>query len=565
MTRYSPLVVFVFITTFTFATTAWCTPAPAPATKPGDFRRPELPREQVDIKMPKQPGRIVPVPAQGDLQAALNDAKPGDTLVLDAGATYTGPFTLPKKTGDGWIIMKSAAESQLPPPGTRISPEKHAKEMPRLLAPQNNTNALRAEKGAHRYRFIGIEFAAAPQVKRVSAIVDLSHDASGKLEEVPSHIIFDRVYIHGRPDLDSQRGLAMNSRHTAVIDSWIDECHIHGADSQAICSWDGPGPFLIENCFLEGGAENIMFGGAKNSAETMVPADITIRRNHLFKNPAWFGLKYPANWVIKNLFEIKTARRVLFEANVLENCWAEGQTGFAFVLKSSAPSQGQPWDTTSDLTIRFNRIINSLNGVSIARWASEGPVVEGADPTSRILFEQNVFERFGGKSDYAGKGGEDGTGILFQCAGVDLTFRHNTAFPGYCLFSLVQPGSDNLILDDNLVTPGSYGIHPDGGSGPGWLGGKATHLKGNSRMSGNTIIRAGTKRAKETSPKEFPPDNHFFDSFTAAGVDEKNYRLLPGSKAKKTATDGADPGADIDAIMKATAGVRAETRMTKPE
>ena len=564
MTRLSHTVV---VLTFTLAAIFGATRAESAPAKPttratkdknqAGFVLPELPREQVDTKMPTTRGKTTKVAAKDDFQAALKNAQGGDTLILDAGATYTGSFILPKKSGDGWIVIKSSAETELPPAGTRIDPKKHARLMPRLHTPHNNEPALRAEKGAHHWRFIGIEFAAAPEVKRVSAVVDLSHDASGKLEEVPSHIIFDRVYIHGRPDLDSQRGLAMNSRHTAIIDSFVDECHIHGADSQAVCAWDGPGPFLIENCFLEGGAENIMFGGAQNSAETMVPADITIRRNHLFKNPAWFGLKYPENWVIKNLFEIKNARRVLFEGNVLENCWAEGQTGFAFVLKTSSPGdQGRPWDTTTDLTIRHNRIINSLNGVSIARWSSSGPVVEGAEPTSRILFEHNVFERFGGKSDYAGKGGEEGAGILFQCAGRDLTFRHNTAFPGYCMFSLVQPGSDNLILDDNLLTPGSYSIHPDGGSGPGWLGGQGTHLKGNSRMSGNTIIRTGTTRARGTSAKAFPPENHFFDSFAAAGVDEKTYRLLPSSKAKKTATDGTDPGADIDAIAKATAGVR---------
>jgi hypothetical protein len=428
--------------------------------------------------------------------------------------------------------------------------------MPRLHTPHNNEPALRAEKGAHHWRFIGIEFAAAPEVKRVSAVVDLSHDASGKLEEVPSHIIFDRVYIHGRPDLDSQRGLAMNSRHTAIIDSYVDECHIHGADSQAVCAWDGPGPFLIENCSRGRRREHHVRRRAK------LRRDDGPRRHHHppqspVQKPRLVRPEISGQLGHQEPLRNQNARRVLFEGNVLENCWAEGQTGFAFVLKTSSPGdQGRPWDTTTDLTIRHNRIINSLNGVSIARWSSAGPVVEGAEPTSRILFEHNVFERFGGKSDYAGKGGEEGAGILFQCAGRDLTFRHNTAFPGYCMFSLVQPGSDNLILDDNLLTPGSYSIHPDGGSGPGWLGGQGTHLKGNSRMSGNTIIRTGTTRARETSAKVFPPENHFFDSFAAAGVDEKTYRLLPSSKAKKTATDGTDPGADIDAIAKATAGVR---------
>jgi nitrous oxidase accessory protein NosD len=35
------------------------------------------------------------VPAGGDLQAAINSAAPGDTIVLEAGATYRGPFWLP--------------------------------------------------------------------------------------------------------------------------------------------------------------------------------------------------------------------------------------------------------------------------------------------------------------------------------------------------------------------------------------------------------------------------------------------------------------------------------------
>ena len=40
------------------------------------------------------------LPAGGDLQAAVNNAAPGDTIVLEAGATYRGPIWLPKKTGD---------------------------------------------------------------------------------------------------------------------------------------------------------------------------------------------------------------------------------------------------------------------------------------------------------------------------------------------------------------------------------------------------------------------------------------------------------------------------------
>jgi hypothetical protein len=191
--------------------------------------------------------------------------------------------------------------------------------------------------------------------------------------------------------------------------------------------------------------------------------------------------------------------------------------------------------------------------VSIAKFSSAGPVAEGAPPTSRILFEHNVFERFGGESDF----GKGEAGIMFQVAGQDLTFRHNTSWNGYNLMSLPNPGVDNLVLVDNLVTPGSYGIHPDG-KGGGWNGGQETHIRGQSRMAGNAIILEGSERAKQTPKAAFPKTNLWLDSFEAAGVDPRTYRLKPGSKAKGTATDGTDPGADIDAVMKATAGVRSQ-------
>lgn len=315
---------------------------------PVSFRQPELPRQYVDTTMPAQNGNQIRVRQGDSLQAAIDTAVLGDTIVLEAGARWSGGFTLPKKMGEGWIILKSSAEDRLPPPGSRATPA-DAPRMAKIVSDGNWRPALRAAPAAGRWRFVGIEFTAAPEVAELSAIVELSHQSTA-LGDVPSHFVFDRVYIHGNPRLNSQRGLTINSRSTAVIDSWISECHFHGADSQAICCWNGPGPFKIVNNFLEGGAENIMFGGAKNTAECMVAADIEIRRNHFYKNPAWFPLKYPNNWVIKNLFEIKTARRVLLEANVLE-IWfdsftAAGVDAGAYRLLPSSKAKGAASDGT---------------------------------------------------------------------------------------------------------------------------------------------------------------------------------------------------------------------------
>ncbi len=50
-----------------------------------------------------------------DLQAALNKAQPGDTILLQAGATFTGTFVLPAKSGSGAdiTIRSSAADASL--------------------------------------------------------------------------------------------------------------------------------------------------------------------------------------------------------------------------------------------------------------------------------------------------------------------------------------------------------------------------------------------------------------------------------------------------------------------
>jgi hypothetical protein len=517
----------------------------------GQVTFPELPRHTVDTRMPAQQGRTFNPADSAALRQALVQARDGDTIVLQAGSSYAGIVTLPARRGSGWVVLRSSAMDMLPQPGTRITPA-HARHMPRIVSKANGEPALRAEPGARGYRFVGIEFTTDPQVRTLSAIVEISHNST-RLEDVPAHIVFDRVYIHGNPQLQSQRGLTLNSQWSAVVDSWIAECHMHGVDSQAIINWNGPGPFKIENNFLEGGSENIMFGGAKNTAPEMVASDIVVRRNHLYKNPAWAALKYPDNWAVKNLFEIKCARRLLFEGNVLENCWAEAQTGFAFVLKSASPDQGRTWDTTSDLTIRHNLILNSLNGFGIARWSSSGPVVPGAAPTSRILVEHNVFQRFGAASTFPSSGNG---GILFQVSGIDFILRNNTAWSTYATLMVTKGGCDNLLFERNLVTSGSYFFHADGGKGAGWDAALLSHLRGDSRMVENAIIRVGDERARKTNPALFPPSNQWFDSFDEAGVHPDSLAAMPESRLRTQA--GMSAGANLDAVLAATRGVRAE-------
>src|SRR5688572_29644891 len=69
---------------------------------------PELPRVFLDTTYsPPTRGKLIAVNAGGDLQGALNASQPGDVIEIQAGATFTGNFVLPKKPGTDWIHIRS--------------------------------------------------------------------------------------------------------------------------------------------------------------------------------------------------------------------------------------------------------------------------------------------------------------------------------------------------------------------------------------------------------------------------------------------------------------------------
>src|SRR5262245_42039251 len=193
---------------------------------------PELPRVFIDTNYNPPTGRTIAVPAGGDFQAAINKAQPGDIITLAAGATYMGNFTLPAKTGNNWIVIRtSAPDSSLPAPGIRITPA-HASVLPKIVTP-NSMPALIADDGAHHFRLIGLEFTVSNGVPQTFGLITLG-DRQDSLAKLPHDLILDRVYIHGNPTINLRRGILLNSASTAVIDSYISDCHEASADSQAI-------------------------------------------------------------------------------------------------------------------------------------------------------------------------------------------------------------------------------------------------------------------------------------------------------------------------------------------
>src|SRR4051812_18831970 len=91
----------------------------------------------------------------GNLQAALNSAKPGDVVQISSNASFTGHFTLPSNPGPGWITIQSSAMGSLPA-GKRVNPSM-AKYMPKLFTP-DSLPVLQTTSASNFYRIQGIEF-----------------------------------------------------------------------------------------------------------------------------------------------------------------------------------------------------------------------------------------------------------------------------------------------------------------------------------------------------------------------------------------------------------------------
>jgi hypothetical protein len=495
----------------------------------GTARAPESPRRAVDAGETFRASRTIEVRPDGDLQHALNNARAGDSIVLEPGATYQGPFLLPRKDGAGWIeITTKAADGRLPRRGQRVTPS-NAPAMAKLVA--GHGSVIVTEPGAHHYRFVGLEIAPTHGVF-LRDLVQLGATET-TLEAVPHHFVFERCYLHGDPQNGSRRGIALNSGDTAVVDSYLSDFKEAGADSQAIAGWNGPGPFRISNNYLEGAGENVMFGGADPSIQNLVPADIEIRGNHFAKPLAW-RMGTPGfegtQWTIKNLFELKNARRVLVERNIFEYNWPQAQNGFAILLTPRNQDGASPWSIVEDVTFANNIVRHVASGINVLGHDD----IHSSQPTARIAIRNNLF---------VDVGGQWGAGRLFQLLDgtSDVTIDHNTAFQSDTLVA----GGDRaphvrFVFQNNIAPHNLYGI-----IGSGTASGLPTLNRyfPKALIQHNVIVGA--------NPDRYPAGNSFPSSINQVGFvapQNGNFKLAASSAYRRGASDGRALGVDVDAL-----------------
>jgi hypothetical protein len=475
------------------------------------------------------------VPAGADLQAAIDRAKPGDVITLEPGATYVGNFTLPATTGSEYITLRSAAESSRFPEG-RVGPE-HEKWMPTLRSP-NVEPALATKPGAHHWRLQWLAFRANQDGFNDIITLGDGSDEARDPRAVPHHLTLDALIIRGDAAKGQKRAIALNSASTIIRNCDIREIKAIGQDSQAIAGWNGPGPFTIENNYLEAAGENIMFGGADPAIRDLVPSDITIAGNYLTKPLEWRVNGSP--WTVKNLFELKNARRVLVEHNVFEHNWEAAQPGYAILFTPNNQDGRAPWTVVSDVTFRYNIVRHVSSAINILGYDYTNP----SRQTRQIEIRQNLFYDVD-----ASKWGGEGRFLLVNDEPDNIVVDHNTVVQSGSILQLAgrQNGRAKAIrnfqLTNNLFLHNEYGIIGDE-LGIGKEAIDAYMMNKDIRRN----VLAGADSSLYPPDNFFPSVNEFFRQFV--NPSQGDYRLIPTSRFRTAATDGSSLGADMDAILR---------------
>jgi hypothetical protein len=578
------------------------------------------------------------VAAGGNLQAALNGAQPGDTILLEPGAEFLGPFVLPLKTGNEPITIRSAApDDQLPRPGVRIGPS-YSHLLPKLRS-SHTAAAIRTAPGAHGWRLAYLEFAANRDGHGDIIQLGEGTSAQASLDRVPHDIILSHLYVHGDPLLGQKRCIALNAAAVTIRDSYVSDCKGVGMDTQAICGWNGPGPFVIENNYLEGAGENVMFGGADPAIQGLVPDGITFRGNHLAKPMSWrdpiiptprdvaaavgpggtlppgtyayrivarrpVGQGYTGRstasaevsiaspggavhlawakvpnateyliygrspgaqaqywvsktesfvdtgaagtsgavptsagtvWTVKNLFELKNARNVVVEYNVMENHWKQAQAGWAIVFTPRNSNGKCTWCVVERVTFQFNVVRNVSGGINVLGF--DDPV-RGSKQTRDLIISRNLFTRvttaLGGSGWFLQLGDEPR----------DITVDHNTIDHDGSTLVYAYGGTasaprriQGLQFTNNAARHGKYGF-----SGAYFAYGSAILANYYPGAVFDRNYLAGG------SASRYPAGNLFAGSFPDAFVDaaQGDFRAAEGSLLSGAATDGSAIGCEME-------------------
>jgi len=334
----------------------------------------------------------------GDVQAALNSAGPGRVVVIAAG-NYPGNFVIRQ---NGTVVRGAGA----------------------VLQTLNSFSALEIAPGTVGVQVEGVAFQGSPTTNAI-VMVGRGDSQQTTVEQMPRDVVLEGITITGVSGV--KNGLELHAANVTLRNSRIEAIRRVGQETHGIAGWNGSGPYLIEGNYIEAASINILIGGAMPAIPNMQAADVIVRNNTIVKDLAIRG----QGFAIKNLFELKAARRVSVTNNVFRYNWVDAQDGCAIVIKVANPVEGPGGfieAVTEDFEFSNNLVTDVAGGVCIQGHDYNSL----AQQTRRLTFRNNYFHMdralYGGTGRWLSIGNEPR----------DVTVEYNA----------VRQNGDALVMGD---------------------------------------------------------------------------------------------------------------------
>jgi hypothetical protein len=363
--------------------------------------------------------------------------------------------------------------------------------------------SFKVENKAESYSLKGFHFlpssASAP-------IIALGTDSETVPENTPNDIVFDQCLCNANPDVGGKRGIMICCRNFKWLNGTLSGFW-YSSDSQAICGWNGPGPFEIDNSYLEASGENFMLGGADSMAVAMQPQNLKFTNNHVYKPLAW---KQNTGATVKNLFELKHCNTAIIENNLFENNWKDGQVGYAIVFTPRNQNGRAPYTVVKNVSFRWNVVRNTGAGFSILGDDNLQP----SQKTENIIIENNLLCDV----DTVAHPGSSGVLFLITRAPKNVLISRNTCTGGKLnSFMAIEQSPEQLNVLNNIFKEGSYGLKTTAGLGIDAFNKQTIE----SQFKANCIIPSGARNIDygAGNTKVANPFSEGYVSNVDAGVD----------------------------------------------
>ena len=521
-----------------------------------------------------------------ELLAAYNQCTGGEEIIIPAGTVMTGEVQLPARNFSDFVTIRSSAA--MPAMTERSAPNQNG--LVTFRGAYANQVPFQILNRANKIRLSGLKFepfGGSPDYVRNYYLLQIG-EAFGQTAATdnPTQIIVDHCVVNPPDNISVVHAVLNDGYKVSLIGNWLGNIKTFGGqDSQAVFGLDGRGAHVYNNNFFEAASENIIYGGAYNRIEGMVPSNIEFRRCMFTKRLSWRGAVNSVGETInvKNLFETKNMRRVYVEGSILENHWDAGRSQYyAINLKSSTGTleqdQGSLWSISEDIVFENDRISHANGAVTVARdFLLPSVVYEPLKPNhivfTNILFDDLTQGRFGSRTWGFYLGGVD-----------DFSLRHVTMIDAddtpdnesEALMIVNHIANFRLNVTDSILPLNYYSIRNSCASGTGALNvGTAGWFNvsniscdaANGSHGANWSFDSNVLPVMQSgfNAERFPTNNSYPNNYSEIGMNAyrrcspsvisdpcnsnvSDFALRPDSVLKNRASDNTDPGVNSELL-----------------